>query len=163
MPALIASVGDRNDTSRAVDGDRALVGTLHPVQDLHQGRLAGAVLADDRVDLAAGDPQVDVAVGDDAGESFGDADQLDRERLVRRIDSHHTLRTSACLGKKPLLGRIADRDSEGKDPEPQGSVAPGPALSWVACRRCYFLVGTVILPLMMSALMASSLALMSST
>src|SRR6266540_2793929 len=33
------------------DPDRALVGTLHPVQDLHEGRLARAVLADDRVDL----------------------------------------------------------------------------------------------------------------
>ena len=40
----------------AVDPDHALVGALHPVQDLHQRRLAGAVLADDRVHLAAGRP-----------------------------------------------------------------------------------------------------------
>ena len=36
----------------AVDPDRALVGRVHAGEDLHQRRLAGAVLAHDRVDLA---------------------------------------------------------------------------------------------------------------
>ena len=43
-----ASEGDRP----AVDLDRALVGLLHAVEDLHQRGLAGAVLADEGVDGA---------------------------------------------------------------------------------------------------------------
>jgi hypothetical protein len=61
----------------AVHGDVALVGLLHPVEDLHQGRLAGPVLPAQRVHLAAAYPQRDVAVGDDAGEALGDPRQLD--------------------------------------------------------------------------------------
>ena len=40
------------------DQDRSLVGPVHPVEDLHQRRLAGPVLTDDRVDRAGCDPQV---------------------------------------------------------------------------------------------------------
>ncbi|GAA4686870.1 hypothetical protein GCM10023324_46930 [Streptomyces youssoufiensis] len=57
----------------AVEGDGALVGPLHPVEDLHQGRLARAVLADEGVHGAAADRDVDVVVGDDAGEPLGDS------------------------------------------------------------------------------------------
>ena len=52
MPTLIASVGEREADRLAVDGDGALVGLLHAVEDLHQRRLAGAVLADEGVDGA---------------------------------------------------------------------------------------------------------------
>ena len=78
MPAAMASVGLRKCADLAVDGDRALVGALHPVEDLHERRLAGAVLADDGVDRAGADPEVHVAVGHDAGEPLDDAGQLDR-------------------------------------------------------------------------------------
>ena len=74
----------------AVDGDRALVGSLHAVEDVHQRRLAGAVLAHDGVHLAAPYGDVDVAVGDDAREALGDASQLDRDvarLLTRRVGS----------------------------------------------------------------------------
>ena len=54
-----------------------LVRRLHAVQDLHQRRFAGAVLAADGVDLALFDGEVDVIVGHDAREAFRDADQLD--------------------------------------------------------------------------------------
>ncbi len=50
MPRSIASFGERKWTSLAEDLDRALVRRLHAVEDLHQGRLAGAVLADDGMD-----------------------------------------------------------------------------------------------------------------
>ena len=70
-------VAGRVKLPRAVDRDGALVGTLHAVEDLHQGRLAGAVLADDGVDRAAPRPEVDVVVGDDTGEALGDALELD--------------------------------------------------------------------------------------
>jgi hypothetical protein len=64
--------------ARHVDG--ALVGLLHPVEDLHQGGLARAVLTAQGVDLTDPDAQVDVAVGDDAGEALGDAGQHDGGR-----------------------------------------------------------------------------------
>ena len=74
-PALIASAGECSVTSVAVDLDRARVRRLHAVEDLHQRRLAGAVLADDRVDGAAPDVDVDVVVGDHAGEALADPAQ----------------------------------------------------------------------------------------
>ena len=55
----------------------AFVGGLHAVEDLHQCRLAGTVLAADRVDLAVLDGEVDVIVGDDAWKALRDVDQLD--------------------------------------------------------------------------------------
>ena len=51
----------------ASNGDRALVRPLLAVEDLHQRRLAGAVLADDGVDRARPDGEVDPVVRDDAG------------------------------------------------------------------------------------------------
>ena len=62
----------------AVDLDGARVGRLDAVEDLHQRRLAGAVLADDRVDGAAPDVDVDVVVGDHAGEPLADPAQARR-------------------------------------------------------------------------------------
>ena len=67
----------------AVDLHHALVGRLHPVEDLHQRGLARPVLADERMDLAARDLQVDPVVGNDAREPLDDALQLDGDRLVR--------------------------------------------------------------------------------
>ena len=72
MPRAMASAGVAKVTCLAVDLDGALVRLLHAVQDLHQRRLAGAVLADDRVDGAAADRDVDVVVGDDAREPLAD-------------------------------------------------------------------------------------------
>ncbi|GGO04179.1 hypothetical protein GCM10011574_14930 [Microbispora bryophytorum] len=61
---------------RPVDADLALVGALHPVQDLHQRGLPRAVLADDGVDVPFGDAEVNVAVGDDSREPLGDPGEL---------------------------------------------------------------------------------------
>ena len=53
----IDGVGRRGEVHlAAVDSDRALVGALDAVEDLHQRGLAGAVLADDGVDGAAARP-----------------------------------------------------------------------------------------------------------
>ena len=62
----------------AVDEDLAGVGPVEAVEDRHQGRLAGAVLADDAVDRARHDADRDVLVGLDGAEGLGDAAQLDR-------------------------------------------------------------------------------------
>src|SRR6185312_9891913 len=60
----------------AVHPDLALVGLGQPVQDVHQGRLAGPVLAQQGADLAGLDRQVNVIVGHQAAETLGDAGQL---------------------------------------------------------------------------------------
>ena len=78
IPASMASLGVRKWTSTPSDGDGALVRAHHPVEDLHQGRLAGAVLADDGVDLG-GQPTVelDVFVGNDPRVALGHALELE--------------------------------------------------------------------------------------
>ena len=54
MPAAMASFGECELDLLAVEQDLALVRLQQPVQDVHQGRLAGAVLAEQGVHLARG-------------------------------------------------------------------------------------------------------------
>ncbi|GGN90878.1 hypothetical protein GCM10011579_087200 [Streptomyces albiflavescens] len=70
----------------AVHRDGALVRLLHAVKDLHQGGLAGTVLTAEGVDGSRADGDVDVAVGDDAGETLGDAAQFDGSGRAGRVD-----------------------------------------------------------------------------
>ena len=77
-------VGGSGDLDRlAVEQDLALVRRRQPVEDVHQRRLAGAVLAEQGVDLARPDVEVDVVVGDDARIALGDAAHLERGALQR--------------------------------------------------------------------------------
>jgi hypothetical protein len=64
----------------AEERDLTLVGPVQPRQDVRQRRLAGAVLAQQRVDLAGRRLEVDLLVRDDGGEPLGDAPQRDRRR-----------------------------------------------------------------------------------
>ena len=73
----------------AAEQDLALVGRDQAVQDVHQRRLAGAVLAKERVDLASTHVEVDVVVRDHAGEAFGHAAHLQRRRTGRRLGHDH--------------------------------------------------------------------------
>jgi hypothetical protein len=73
----VAAVGD--GMGSAVDADFAAIGSIEAVEDGHQRRLAGAVLADDAVHRAAPDLEVDVLVGMHRAEALVDADQFDRE------------------------------------------------------------------------------------
>jgi hypothetical protein len=50
-------------------------------QQVHQRRLAGAVLAGDGVDFPPSDAQSDIDDGVDTGEAFGDVAELDRGRI----------------------------------------------------------------------------------
>ena len=77
-PAAIASLGliEMRLGSPSIS-DLALVGAVQPVEDVHERRLAGAVLAEEGVDLALLDGQVDVVVGDHAGEPLRDAAKLE--------------------------------------------------------------------------------------
>ena len=61
----------------AVDADGALVGPVQAGEDVHQRALAGPVLAEQRVDLARSQVEVDVIVGEDAREPLDDAGRLE--------------------------------------------------------------------------------------
>ena len=77
IPASIASFADANVTGLPPSTDLAGVGLVEPVEDVHQRRLARAVLAEQRVHLAATELEVDVVVGDDAGERLRDPAHLE--------------------------------------------------------------------------------------
>ena len=70
-------VGRLDRRRLAADANLAAVGLVEAVEDRHQRRLAGAVLADNAVDGAAGDLQIDVAIGAHGAKTLVDADQLD--------------------------------------------------------------------------------------
>ena len=78
MPRSIASDGPWIVATPPVEQDLALVRRRQPVQDVHQRRLAGAVLAQQRVDLAGTDLEVDPVVGHDARIALRDAAHLQR-------------------------------------------------------------------------------------
>ena len=92
-PAAMASRGERKSTGRPNDADLAGVGPVEPVEDVHQRALAGAVLAEQGVDLAGAQVEVDAVVGDDAGEALDDAAHLDGER-GRRCGRRRGVRTA---------------------------------------------------------------------
>ena len=83
IPRAMASDGEAMLDGLAVEQDLALVRGEQPVQDVHERALAGAVLAEQGVDLARLDGQVDAVVGDDAGEALGDAAHLEGGRPWR--------------------------------------------------------------------------------
>ncbi len=76
IPAAIASRGDRTFSRPSADEDLAAVGLGQPVGNPHDGRLAGAVLAEQRVNLAVADIEIDGVVGDEVTESLGDPAKL---------------------------------------------------------------------------------------
>ena len=71
--------GDR----RAVDLELALVGAIEAGEDVRQRALAGAVLAEQGVDLALERLEVDGVVGDDPGKALGDPAARDRGPRTR--------------------------------------------------------------------------------
>ena len=89
--------GDRG--VRRVDRERlpvqehlALVGLVEPVEDVHQRRLARAVLAEERVHLALAEVEVDRVVREDAREALRDAAELEDGRCRIRPRSSAILR-----------------------------------------------------------------------
>ncbi len=73
----------------SVDGDPALVGPIQPGQHVHQRALARAVFAQQGVDLAHAQVEIDVVHGQHAGKALDDAVHLDGVRsgivLVHRM------------------------------------------------------------------------------
>ena len=139
----------------AVDGHRPVVGPLHAVDDLHERRLAGAVLPDDGVDLALAHDERDVAVGDDAGEALGDARELDDD-----IGGD----AGRCCGRR---GHVASRPDGGTVRRmtgrrtARGAVPVGTAPR--TGRTHYGVVGTSISPSMICCFSSSSCSVMSSS
>ena len=80
MPCAIASSGERKCTSVAAQPDRPFVRPLQAVEDRHQRRLAGAVLAHHGMDLAASDGEIHVIVRDERAVALDDAGGLQLQR-----------------------------------------------------------------------------------
>ena len=73
---------------RGVDRDRlpvqqdlSFVGLMKPVEDVHQRRLARAVLPEQRVDLSTAQLEVHRVVRDQGPEPLGDPPELERGRV----------------------------------------------------------------------------------
>ena len=76
MPMRARGLRVRDVDGLAVEADLAGVGLQDAVDHLDQRRLAGAVLAEQRVDFARADREADVVVGEHAREGLGDAAEL---------------------------------------------------------------------------------------
>src|SRR5262249_24586258 len=72
-------LGRRERDGLPVEQDLALVWPVQAVEDVHQRRLAGAVLAQQGVHLAALQVEIDVVVRDDAGKALRDPPELEDE------------------------------------------------------------------------------------
>src|SRR5580704_6485862 len=62
---------------RAAQQHATFVWLLQAVEDAHQRRFAGAVLAHDAMNLAARDDEIDVIIGDEGAVALDDADRLE--------------------------------------------------------------------------------------
>ena len=92
MPFRLASAAFVETGRLAGDEDLAGVGLVDAAQNLHQRRLAGAVLADQADDLAGPDLDRDVLQRVNAGEALVDPDH--RQGRVGRLGVHLTIRIS---------------------------------------------------------------------
>ena len=82
MPSARACAGIVGRDRLAFPEHLALRLPRHAVDDLHQRRLAGAVFAEHRVDLAGHHREVDAVVGDDRRIDLADAAQLEARAPV---------------------------------------------------------------------------------
>jgi hypothetical protein len=99
---VLVDEGDRCVLARivglAVAAHVAGIGCIDPGQHLDERRLAGAVLAEQRQNLAREKVEVDVVDGERAAEALGHAvKRQDRLRIIRRPAC------SRCLQRHPLV------------------------------------------------------------
>src|SRR5206468_3640903 len=107
----------REGDGLAVQEDLPGVGLVEPVEDVHQRRLAGAVLAEERMHLAGGELEGDMVVGDDARELLGDPAQLQDEVLRHRAILTRRTAGVGCPtpSYEPLRERRRDLERPGDD------------------------------------------------
>ena len=84
MPSVLAWAGLAWRHRLALPEHLRLRSVDHAVDDLHQRRLAGAVLAEHGVDLAGHDGEIDAVVGDDRRIDLADAAHFEPRRLPSR-------------------------------------------------------------------------------
>ena len=89
----VLNAGEEN--RRALDPDLAVIVDVHSGEDLHQGRLARAILPHESMDLAAHEIEVDVAQRCHSGKSFGDAAGLEHNGVA-------AWRLRCVIGMEPL-------------------------------------------------------------
>ena len=82
----------------AVEDDSALVSLVDAAEDLDQGRFAGAVFADDGVDLPRPHGDGDLPQGMGAAERLGDITQL--EEILRCLRVHEGALTPVPLAPR---------------------------------------------------------------
>jgi hypothetical protein len=80
--------GRRERDPLAADQQLPGVGLVQPEHDVHQRALAGAVLAEEAMDLAPSEHEVDVGVGEHAREPLRDPADLEHRRLAVRTFGH---------------------------------------------------------------------------
>ena len=97
IPDRIASRADENETGLPFSLNLSSVGPVEPVEDVHQRRLAGAVLAEQRVHFAATDVEGDLVVGDDARELLADVPHLENE-VVGLVFAHRGRKRGRARG-----------------------------------------------------------------
>ena len=73
IPRRMASFGELDLDILAVDRDLALIRRVQPVQDAHQGGLAGPVFAQQSVDFPWLQVEIDLVVGNQRSKPLGNA------------------------------------------------------------------------------------------
>ena len=138
VDATIDRVGWAGDRDRRpVQEDLALVRGREPVEDVHERRLAGAVLAEQSVDLAGTDLEVDAVVRHDPGVPLRDAAHLERRGGDWPRGVHWQVRRRLGHGIAPARRRWnAGRTGRNRPARPDQSC---PLRAVTACRprsRC---------------------------
>ena len=113
MPSSCARAGEVISTGLAVQDDLAAVGPQDAVDDVHQRRFSGAVLAGDRVHLAAAQLEVDAAQRLDRAERLADVRDLEDDV----VGHDQRLRTAAHRGR--LCDARRPRETAGGAARPQ--------------------------------------------
>ena len=127
MPRAFASAGDGELDRLAAQHDLALVRGVDAGEDLHQGALAGAVLADQSVDLARQQVEIDAVERGRAAEALGDA--AEREDRLRGVSMRSGGRTEASAALCRV--RWLDCHRHGRSPRrlpPRCLFCPTPSL-----------------------------------
>jgi len=77
------------------------VGSEGAGDDVDQGRLAGAVLAEQHVDLASPEVEIDIIQRQHAREALGDSDHFEKKILAGRLCGPRGLSQAALLHDDP--------------------------------------------------------------
>ena len=88
MPAAMAARGSPGGSGLPNASIDPAIGHVVTEQDVHQRRLAGAVLAEKRYDLAAPEHEADGVVGREAAEALGDGVEPENNLRLGRVRRH---------------------------------------------------------------------------